>query len=107
MFDVGDVVWYKTGIFSASRVKIVGIQGSGGALSYIVHFVDHSPEQSNASDVNVDRWDHCENGCPVSAKKCVALTDIEKRIYEMQMQMMNDRNIVPGAGGLDWPLVAN
>lgn len=91
MFEVGDVVWYKTGNYSASRVKIVGISGSGGALSYIVHFVDHSPEQTDASEANQNRWDFCDGGCPVSAKKCVALTDHEKRVYEVQHKMDMDR----------------
>lgn len=91
MFEVGDVVWYITGNFSASRVKIVGITGSGGALSYIVHFVDHAPNQHDGSEANQGRWDFCDGGCPVSAKKCVALTEHEKRVYEMQEKMDADR----------------
>lgn len=93
MFEIGDVVWYKTGYFSASKVEILAITGSGGTLNYIVRFLDTAPDQWISTEANVGRWDkgrlgdYTGGGVPVSAKKCVALTEDEKHLLEVQRRL--------------------
>lgn len=70
-FKIGDIVWYETGFYSASRVKIVDINGKGGAKTYIVHFIDRSPDQTNGSEAN-RKW-YKDGGIGVSYRKCKPL----------------------------------
>lgn len=68
--NINDIVWYKTGIYSASRVKIVDIKGNGAAKVFVVHFIDHAPDQTSGKEANKFRYP--KGGIPVSPKKCVA-----------------------------------
>ena len=70
-FKIGDVIWYETGFHTASKAKVVGIGGRGVTKTYIVHFMDHSPDQSDGSDVNVNHYDN--GGIPVSWRKCKSI----------------------------------
>jgi len=70
-FQEGDIVWYETGLYTASRARVVGVDGQGATKTYIVHFVDHSPEQSDGSDVNTNHYP--KGGIPVSWRKCKAI----------------------------------
>jgi hypothetical protein len=67
-FEIGDIVWYETGLFTASKAKIVGVEGHGAVKTYIVHFLDHSPDQSDGSDSNTHHY--WSGGIPISARKC-------------------------------------
>lgn len=67
-FQVNDIVWYETGLFTASRVRIMSIQGHGAAKTFVVHVIDHSPDQSDGSDVNTHHY--WNGGIAVSARKC-------------------------------------
>lgn len=69
--QINDVVWYKTGIYSASKVKIVDIRGSGAAKIFVVNFIDHAPDQTDGSKENKSRYP--TGGIGVSPKSCVAL----------------------------------
>lgn len=70
-FQVNDIIWYETGFHTASRAKIMSIGGRGATKTYIVHFIDHSPDQSDGSDVNV--YHYKNGGIPVSWRKCKAI----------------------------------
>lgn len=72
-FKVGDIVWYRTGNFTASRVRILEVCGNGGAQTYRVHIIDHAPCQSDASDVNTHHWK--DGGIQVSYRSCVAMSN--------------------------------
>jgi hypothetical protein len=67
-FQIGDTVWYETGNFTASKAKIVEIGGKGATKTYVVHFLDHSPDQTDGSDAN--KHHYLNGGIPVSWKKC-------------------------------------
>lgn len=92
MFEVGDIVWYKTGIFSASKVEILAINGSGATLSYIIRFIDTAPDQPDSVRANVGHWTsrtgHRGGGISISAKKCVALTEEQKHLYKVQTKVL-------------------
>ena len=70
-FQIGDTVWYETGFYTASKAKIVGEGGKGVTKTYIVHFIDHSPDQSDGSDANTNHYPN--GGIPVSWRKCKAI----------------------------------
>ena len=71
-FKEGDIVWYETGYHSACKVKIVGVEGNGATKTYIVHFIDHSPDQTDGSELNRNHYPN--GGIPVSYRKCKSLT---------------------------------
>lgn len=71
-FKIGDIVWYETGYHTASRAKIVGIGGKGVTKTYIVHFIDHSANQTDGSECNIHHYGN--GGIPVSWRKCKPLT---------------------------------
>jgi len=75
-FNVGDIVWYETGWFTASRARIVGIGGKGATKTYIVHFIDHSPDQEDGSTVNIGHYPN--GGISVSWRKCKPLDKNQK-----------------------------
>lgn len=70
-FEIGDVIWYETGLYTASKAKIVGVEGHGAIKTYIVHFMDHSPDQSDGSDENKHHYPN--GGIGVSWRKCKAI----------------------------------
>lgn len=70
-FNIGDVVWYETGYYTASKARIVDIGGKGATKTYIVHFIDHSPDQSDGSDANRNHYPN--GGIGVSWRKCKAI----------------------------------
>jgi hypothetical protein len=96
MFEIGDVVWYKTGIFSASKVEILATSGSGATLNYIVRFIDTAPDQWPSLEENVGRWDkgnpgdYVGGGVPIASKKCVALTEDEKHLMKVQRRLVGE-----------------
>lgn len=65
-FQIGDTIWYETGFHTASRARVVGIDED--TQTYIVHIIDHSPEQTNGSEVNTSRYQ--DGGIGVSWRKC-------------------------------------
>jgi hypothetical protein len=70
-FEIGDTVWYETGFHTASRARIVGVEGRGATKTYIVHFIDYSSDQDNGSGYNRDHYK--DGGIPVSWRKCKAI----------------------------------
>lgn len=78
-FQIGDVIWYETGFHTASRARIVGITGHGATKTYVVHFMDHSQEQTNGSELNRhfhDAPEYINGGIKVSWRKCKPITYI-------------------------------
>lgn len=69
---VGEILWYITGNFSASRVEVLDVAGRGATLTYVVRFIDAAPNQPDARDFNRHIHPHT-GGIRVSARKCVPL----------------------------------
>jgi len=70
-FQVGDVIWYETGYYTASKARVMEVTGHGATKTYIVHFIDHSPDQTDGSEANTNHYKH--GGIGVSWRKCKAL----------------------------------
>lgn len=68
---INDIVWYQTGHYSASRVKIVDIKGNGAARVFVVHFLDHAPNQTSGKEANKHRYP--TGGIGVKPKLCVPI----------------------------------
>ena len=70
-FQIGDILWYETGLYTASKARVIHVEGYGATKVYVVHFIDHSPEQSDGSDANTHHYP--SGGIGVSWRKCKAI----------------------------------
>jgi hypothetical protein len=78
---VGQVVWYRTGGFSASKVKILAEHGTGAARSFVVSFLDRAPTQPVAVEYNRHIWP--TGGVSIAARMCEPLSPIESELEDV------------------------
>lgn len=50
--EPGDIVWVETGVYTASRLRVMSTTGSGATRTVRGEIIDHSPNQTSGADDN-------------------------------------------------------
>jgi hypothetical protein len=79
---IGEVVWYRTGNFTASRVRVLDVVGVGATRRAVVYVIDRMPDEIETTQIN--RYSFPKTGgLPVSLRSLCPLTVLEQRELDL------------------------